>query len=162
MEEASERALVDAEATEALGAEVAQACRVAGFDSLDIHLSGPLGAGKTTWVRGFLRRLGVEGAVRSPTYTLIETYGVDRRLVHHLDLYRIADPEELELIGARDLFAAPAIRLVEWPERGAGWLPGADLEVWLEESGSGRRVRLVARSAGGKRLLGHLPAPLIR
>jgi len=113
------------EAMEALGARLAQAIRAPAVLALD----GPLGAGKTTLVRGFLRALGRTGPVRSPTYTLVETYPLDGTLVHHLDLYRLADPEELENLGVRDLVDATAIWLIEWPDRGRGFLPPADWSI---------------------------------
>src|SRR4029453_19473311 len=90
-----------------------------------LALRGELGTGKTTFARGLLRRLGVPGAIRSPTYTLIEPYEVGGRAVHHLDLYRIANPDELELMGTRDLLAESGLVLVEWPGRAEGPLPAA-------------------------------------
>ncbi len=121
--------LPDAAATEALGARLA--ARLAPGTTL--WLRGELGAGKTTLVRGFLRARGHRGAVKSPTYTLVESYPLaDGTTVHHLDLYRLGDPGELEWLGLRDLLTADSICLIEWPERGAGWLPPPDLVVRLE------------------------------
>ena len=107
-----------------------------------IHLHGDLGAGKTTLVRGFLRGLGLQGAVRSPTYTLIESYQAGPVTVHHLDLYRLADPEELEYLGLRDLLGEPALLFIEWPERAGDWLPPPDLEIHLGHADEGRYWRL--------------------
>ncbi len=95
-----------------------------------MFLEGSLGAGKTTFARAFLRVLGVSGTVRSPTYTLIEPYDLADRRVLHLDLYRLASPEELDDLGLRDEFDQ-ALILIEWPERGAGELPLADICVTL-------------------------------
>jgi tRNA threonylcarbamoyladenosine biosynthesis protein TsaE len=129
--------LPDAAATDALGARLAAALPAQAV----VHLHGDLGAGKSTLARALLRALGVSGTIRSPTYTLVEQYPLaDRGLALHLDLYRIADPGELEFLG----LDADAVRLwlVEWPERGQGALPPADLEVALEVEGEGRRARL--------------------
>lgn len=110
-----------------------------------IHLRGELGAGKTTFARALLRALGVGERVKSPTYSLIESYRIDALDVHHLDLYRIADPGELEWLGLDELHGATMLMLVEWPERGAGMLPPADLALALEHAPSDRR-RLEARA----------------
>jgi len=120
---------------------------------LCVYLRGPLGAGKTTLVRGALRALGHTGPVRSPTYTILETYAVARGEVCHLDLYRLDSADELEDIGARELFDGRHICFVEWPERGAGWLPQADLDLDLDMAGSGRRVSARAHSPAGDRTL---------
>jgi tRNA threonylcarbamoyladenosine biosynthesis protein TsaE len=106
--------------------------------SCTVFLHGGLGAGKTTLVRSVLRNLGVSGPVPSPTYTLAEIYAVGDREVQHFDLYRLADSEEFELIGARDYFATVATRFIEWPERGAGVLPVPEFSIALDIAGSGR------------------------
>lgn len=120
----------------ALGAELAGVVTAPAV----IFLEGALGAGKTALARAFLRGLGYMGAVRSPTYTLVETYPFDGFDVHHLDLYRVADPDELEFLGIRDLAASDAIWLVEWAERGADGLPAPDHVVRIVFEGTGRRV----------------------
>ncbi|RRQ22655.1 tRNA (adenosine(37)-N6)-threonylcarbamoyltransferase complex ATPase subunit type 1 TsaE [Thiohalobacter thiocyanaticus] len=125
-------------AMEAFGARLARLLPV----GLRIHLQGDLGAGKTTLVRGFLRGLGYAGRVKSPTYTLIEPYWIDGRQLYHLDLYRLADPEELEFLGIRDLFEPGVTSLIEWPERGAGLLPPPDLLIRIEHLPEGRRLSL--------------------
>ncbi|MFQ5487983.1 MAG: tRNA (adenosine(37)-N6)-threonylcarbamoyltransferase complex ATPase subunit type 1 TsaE [Gammaproteobacteria bacterium] len=141
--------IASAQAMEALGASLA-ACLEGGEL---IYLQGPLGAGKTTLVRGLLRALEHEGPVKSPTYTLVESYETAHLRLHHFDLYRLTDPEELEYLGVRDFFAAAAVCLVEWPERGAGLLPPPDLELLLEYEGEGRRVGLHATSGRGQGLV---------
>jgi len=141
--------LPDHAATEAFGGQLAAACK----GGMLVFLHGQLGAGKTTLVRGFLRALGHGGAVKSPTYTLIEPYTTARGNLYHLDLYRLADAEELEWIGIRDLFEAASICLVEWPERGAGILPEPDLHIYLQAAGGGREVRVEAGSPQGEQLM---------
>lgn len=131
-------ALPDVEATAALGARLAPLLAGGGL----VTLRGELGAGKTSLVRAVLQAMGHAGAVRSPTYALAEPYLIGGLEVWHLDLYRIADPQELELLGLRDWLRPGVLVLVEWPERAAGWLPPADLEVLLEHDGEGRRVYL--------------------
>ena len=121
-----------------------------------VYLQGDLGAGKTTLVRGFLRGLGYPGAVKSPTYTLLEPYQLERGMVYHFDLYRLADASELEYLGLRDLLTSDAVLLFEWPERGAGELPEADLWIRIHYRGDGRRLDLSAASAKGRRLIEEL------
>lgn len=105
-------------------------------------LSGDLGAGKTTLVRGMLRGLGFEGRVKSPSYGLVESYDVGGLRVHHLDLYRLSDPDELDFIGLEDLIGPASALLIEWPERGRRRLPGATHRIDISFAEAGRRVRL--------------------
>jgi len=118
-----------------------------------IYLHGELGSGKTTLVRGMLHGLGFHGAVRSPTFTLVETYTIDTRAVFHFDLYRLNDAEELEFIGAREYLEGDGLCLVEWAERGAGFLPAPDVDVIIRKVNDGRVVQLQARSDAGKALV---------
>jgi tRNA threonylcarbamoyladenosine biosynthesis protein TsaE len=121
-----------------------------------IFLRGDLGAGKTTLTRGLLRGLGHTGAVKSPTYTLIEPYDLPTGRVFHLDLYRVGDPGELEYLGLRELFEEAAVTVIEWPERGAGWLPSPDLDVHISYAPVGRRLCIEAATAQGAAILGRL------
>ncbi len=132
--------LADEAATVALGARLAQAL----VPGLLVTLSGELGTGKTTLSRGIVQGLGHRGAVKSPTYTLVEPYEHTRPPVYHVDLYRLGDPEELELLGFRDYLGGDCLCLVEWPERGGGFLPAADLAITMTAQGDGRRVTLEA------------------
>jgi len=133
---------------EALGARLAKGLA----PGMLITLDGDLGAGKTTLVRGLLRALGHEGPVRSPTFTLVEPYDLDARRIRHFDLYRVADPGELEYIGLRDYLDGEAVCLVEWPGRGEGQLPAADIAIVIEIAGAGRRVDCRAGSETGRKL----------
>jgi tRNA threonylcarbamoyladenosine biosynthesis protein TsaE len=121
-----------------------------------IYLRGELGAGKSTFARALLGALGAGTRIKSPTYSLIESYALPGLTIHHLDLYRIADPGELEWLGLADLVAEPYLLVVEWPERARGALPAADLEVQLEHAGPVRDVALQACSDRGAAWLGRL------
>lgn len=121
--------------------------------SLIIYLKGDLGAGKTTLVRGFLRGLGYAGTVKSPTYTLIEPYLIDGRSICHLDLYRLADAGELEYLGVRDLLLEETLLLIEWPERGEGVLPAADLTLLINHRENGRDVEILPETDSGRRVI---------
>lgn len=142
--------LADPEATDALAALLARTQPEAAV----VHLAGDLGAGKSSLARAWLRALGVTGAIRSPTYTLVEHYPyADPRLpaggkALHLDLYRIGDPGELEFLALDD--AAATLWLVEWPERGGPALPAADLRLALAVDGPGRRLELAADTPVGQ------------
>ena len=120
-----------------------------------ISLQGDLGAGKTTLSRGILQGLGHKGAVKSPTYTLVEPYQLPLGAVYHFDLYRLVDAEELEYMGFADYLAEARLCLIEGPERGAGFLPEADIAIAINPLGVGRCVTLTAGSGKGERLVGH-------
>jgi tRNA threonylcarbamoyladenosine biosynthesis protein TsaE len=107
---------------------------------LVIHLQGDLGAGKTTFARAFIQALGHAGRVKSPTYGLLEHYKLDSVQVLHMDLYRIGDPEELAFLGIEDLLDEKTALLVEWPERGEGFLPAADFVFSFAYAGEGREL----------------------
>ncbi len=117
-----------------------------------VFLRGELGAGKTTLVRGLLRAAGHTGAVKSPTYTLVEEYDIAERKVFHFDLYRIADPEELELIGIRDYLEQQSICFIEWAELGKGFLPEPDIVLNLSHSPNGRVLNLSSNSKNNESL----------
>lgn len=141
--------LPDSEAMEAYGARLA-ACTAGGEA---IYLHGDLGAGKTTLVRGFMRALGHRGAVKSPTYTIVEPYELDGRRAYHFDLYRLGEPEELEYMGIRDYLDGESVLLVEWPQRGAGVMPVADLDISIDYAEGGRTLSVSSQTPKGQSLL---------
>jgi tRNA threonylcarbamoyladenosine biosynthesis protein TsaE len=136
--------------TERIGADLARALPAAVPRALCVHLCGDLGAGKTTWVRGFLRALGATGPVRSPTYGLMESYPLPPWSVLHLDLYRLRDPAEVLALGLRDHDLPGSVWLIEWPERGGGQIPPPDLRIELEAALPVHRLRIGAASVEGR------------
>ena len=148
--------LPDAAATERAGRAFGYALeavlgpRRTGGGAVVIGLAGGLGAGKTMLARAALRALGVGGTVRSPTYTIAEPYETRIGRIWHLDLYRVADPEELEYVAIRDLVSESVACLVEWPERGAGALPALDCRLTIAPSGHGRRLRMEWSTGRGR------------
>lgn len=161
-----ERHAATPEDMERLGAALAPQMRA----GLVVFLHGELGAGKTTFIRGVLRGLGFTGAVKSPTYTLVEPYQLGGKTapagsalppsmavagltVYHFDLYRLNDPEELEFLGVRDYLGGSGVCLVEWAERGAGVLPTPDVDIAIERQEEGRVVRLTSNTENGAVLL---------
>lgn len=142
--------LADEAATVAAGFKLGQSLQGQGAV---IYLDGVLGAGKTTFCRGVLNAFGYSGAVKSPTYTLVEPYALGEQQLFHFDLYRLGDPEELEYMGIRDYFQPEHICLVEWPVRGEGFLPFADITAWVMPQGQGRQLTLKAASACGNMLV---------
>jgi tRNA threonylcarbamoyladenosine biosynthesis protein TsaE len=142
--------LPDAPATEALGAALARAYATgAAAGSAVIYLHGELGAGKTTCVRSLLRTLGVVGLIRSPTYTLVETYRSEGITLIHVDLYRLGGADAVEELGLRDYLGTECLLLVEWPAKGGSALPLPELEVTLTYEGDFRRALLTARTPRG-------------
>ena len=149
--------LANEQAMIAFGQTLAKYCPA----GLNLYLYGDLGAGKTTLVRGFIQSFLPNAKVKSPTYTLVEDYELASSKnnpnalnhVYHFDLYRLSDPEELEYLGGRDYFSADAVCLVEWPQRGEGWLAEPDVELTLSYQPDGRLVELKPHSEKGQELV---------
>ncbi|PCS22676.1 tRNA (adenosine(37)-N6)-threonylcarbamoyltransferase complex ATPase subunit type 1 TsaE [Candidatus Enterovibrio escicola] len=144
--------LFDELSTLSFGAAIALACTV----QTTIYLHGDLGIGKTTFARGFIQSLGYKGRVKSPTYTLVEPYQLSAWQVYHFDLYRLTDPEELEFMGIRDYFTQNALCLVEWSNRGVGFLPEPDLDIILKDNGKRRRLKVKINTLSGRTLVDKL------
>ncbi|MGH1439833.1 MAG: tRNA (adenosine(37)-N6)-threonylcarbamoyltransferase complex ATPase subunit type 1 TsaE [Cellvibrionaceae bacterium] len=161
MSEILEELLLDESDTVAAGAKIASLLD----KGMTLYLEGQLGAGKTTLTRGVLSAMGHSGAVKSPTYTLVEPYDELPITTYHFDLYRLGDPEELAYLGIRDYFHQEALCIVEWPERGLGFLPEADIRLELHpqtldagslgcDSGTvGRKLTITAATDKGKSVL---------
>lgn len=133
----------------ALGKAIADQCLV-------VYLRGDLGAGKTALCQSILKSYGYRGRVKSPTYTLLEPYELENALIYHFDLYRLADPEELEFIGIRDLAADNALFLVEWPDKGQGFLPAPDIELDMKVQSPGRMLYIQGVSRRGQAVVDSL------
>ncbi len=144
-----ERALREVADTELLGAALARAVPWSVPQPLTVFLQGELGAGKTTLARALLRALGVDGTVRSPSYTLLESYDTPLGRVLHLDLYRLAGGAEVESLGLRDELNPGVLLLVEWPDRAPGTLPPVDLRIELSPAGEGRKAQLEGATPAG-------------
>ena len=138
--------LADEQAMSDFGARIARITQGHGL----IFLEGNLGMGKTTLSRGIIRGLGHAGAVKSPTFTLVEPYEIGDIRAFHFDLYRLVDPEELEYLGIRDYFEDDALCLIEWPEKGAGFLPKPDLTITISPQDSGRSLKILSQGSRGE------------
>ena len=138
------------EETEALGARLLGTRADPGAPCQVVFLSGELGAGKSTFARGVLRALGAQGAIKSPSYTLVETYELPDANAVHLDLYRLIDPTELEHLGLADYHRPGFLWLIEWPERGAGRLPAPDLRFEFSITEQGHRIERIETSTATK------------
>jgi len=138
------------EETEALGARLLGAAPAPGMPCRVVSLSGELGAGKSTFARGVLRALGARGSIKSPSYTLLETYELPAVNAVHLDLYRLLDPAELEHLGLADYHRPGFLWLIEWPERGAGRLPVPDLQFEFSITEQGHRIERIETSTALK------------
>ncbi len=114
-----------------------------------IHLEGDLGAGKTTLARGFMRGYGITGAIKSPTYTLVEPYELEKCQLYHFDLYRLGSVDEVEYLGVEDYFHDNSVCLIEWPDKGGNRLPPADLTLFLSSSGTGRQLQCQSKTHKG-------------
>ncbi|CAI8723588.1 tRNA (adenosine(37)-N6)-threonylcarbamoyltransferase complex ATPase subunit type 1 TsaE [Pseudomonas zeae] len=138
--------LADEQAMSDFGARIARVTQGHGL----IFLEGNLGMGKTTLSRGIIRGLGHVGAVKSPTFTLVEPYEIGEIRAFHFDLYRLVDPEELEFLGIRDYFEDDAMCLIEWPDKGAGFLPKPDLTITISPQDSGRSLKILSQGSRGE------------
>lgn len=147
-------------AMQSLAGALAQLLKEPLDKALVVYLQGDLGAGKTTFCRFLLNQLGHKGAVKSPTYTLVEPYEQLKPTVYHFDLYRLAEPEELEYMGIRDYFSEPVLCLLEWPDKGRGYIAAADVKIEMTyNSPHSRNISLQTLSDKGQQLLRRLDFP---
>jgi len=140
-----EKTLINEQATDELGAQLAKIFSDGGV----LYLMGELGTGKTTLTRSILRAMGVSGPIKSPTYTLVEEYKIQTLSVYHCDLYRLESPEELEFLGLEEHITKNSFMLIEWPEKGGGHLPLADVKCILqydEQDAQSRKLQLIFNS----------------
>lgn len=162
----AEFALPDDAATARLGAALALAIDAERpaitVRGLVVALCGELGAGKTALARAALRSLGVTGAIKSPTFALVEPYVVSRLNFYHIDFYRLASPDEFSFAGLRDLFGPGSVCLIEWPEKAGARLPLADLSLALQVAGDGRHAALTAATELGAACLTHMTTAMSR
>ncbi len=145
--------LSDEVATVSMGKKIAAAVKNELKQGIVVYLNGDLGAGKTTLTRGFVQGMGHKGNVKSPTYTLVEPYELEEWNVYHFDLYRLADPEELEFMGIRDYFNQNCCCFVEWPEKGNGMLAKADVLINIAYYGEERELEMLAKTPLGATLV---------
>ena len=139
----------------ALGKQFGQALS-ADAQGATVFLQGDLGMGKTTFTRGVMRHFGHLGATKSPTYTLVEPYQFEQQKIHHFDLYRLGHPEELEYLGIRDYFDGCAINLIEWSDKGMGYLPQADVVLTIHPLDRGRTLTFTSCTSMGEVILNNL------
>ncbi|NKB39169.1 MAG: tRNA (adenosine(37)-N6)-threonylcarbamoyltransferase complex ATPase subunit type 1 TsaE [Gammaproteobacteria bacterium] len=144
--------LTSPEAMESFGLALGQLCPM----TFSIYLQGDLGAGKTTLARGILRACGFQGKVKSPTYTLVESYSIQDKEIFHFDLYRLQNAEELANIGFRDYFSERALILLEWPEKAETLLPPADLQIAFQIEADSRILHLQDNSERAEELIKQL------
>ncbi|NMH60922.1 tRNA (adenosine(37)-N6)-threonylcarbamoyltransferase complex ATPase subunit type 1 TsaE [Alteromonas ponticola] len=142
--------------TQHLASRLASAWETQGYPGCVIYLNGDLGAGKTTFSRFLIQHSGHQGNVKSPTYTLVEPYELGDKSIYHFDLYRLADPEELEFMGIRDYFSARSLCIVEWPQKGSGCLASADIIINITVEGEQRSFSMTASSDVGESMLSQL------
>ncbi len=141
MSETEVQLLPDEAATVAAGAALGRRLKAQYGGNALVFLLGDLGAGKTTFARGVIQSFGHTGAVKSPTYTLLEPYELGTGRVYHFDLYRVNDPQELEFVGIDEIIDNPGVKLFEWPQRAAGWLPPPDVRVQLSVNADNASAR---------------------
>jgi len=148
--------LANEEDTVAMGKQIADVVKTELKRGIVVYLNGDLGAGKTTLSRGFVQGMGHDGNVKSPTYTLVEPYELPDWHIYHFDLYRLADPEELEFMGIRDYFNENCCCFIEWPEKGLGLLANADVTINMQYDGEEREIQFQAQTPLGTMLLQYL------